>query len=281
MIDLAATSHLEEFLRRGACYILSLRLHLYARFVLFCTLLLLISGAVVTSSRDQPRHSLLQSVHTVAAIGSLLLIAGLIIGMPANFPRAAATTLAIAIADAVLGTRPSGPVVGTLHAGLAAMLFASVAAIVLFTSSAWERDPDLVQDYGWPSLRFLSAAAAVLVAVQIGFGAGFRHSAVGVMPHLLGALVVALFIMIVGAFVTHQFPAHATLRPMAVALMSITGIQVFLGMTAFLMRLMQMDRSLWFQAISAAHVATGSVTFAISVMLALEIRHSTSGRDAS
>jgi hypothetical protein len=248
--------------------LINLRLHLYARFVACCTLLLLISGAVVTTSHK------FQSVHTVAGVAGTLLIAGLLLGARATFPRAAGTALAIAIADAVLGTRPSGPVVGTLHAGLGALLFASVAAIVLFTSPAWERDPDLVQDYGWPSLRFLSAAAALLVAVQIGFGAGFRHSAVGVMPHLLGALVVALFIMIVGAFVTHQFPAHASLRPMAVTFMSITGIQVFLGMTAFLMRLMQMDRSLWFLAISAAHVATGSVTFAISVMLAIEIRRS-------
>jgi hypothetical protein len=251
-----------------------LRLHLYARFVAFCTLLLLISGAVVTSSRDQPRQVLLQSVHSVAGVAGTLLIAGLFIGARASFPRAAGITLAIAVADAGLGARPSGPVVGTLHAGLGALLFASVAAIVLFTSPPWQRDPDLVQDYGWPSLRFLSAAAALLVAVQIGFGAGFRHSVVGVMPHLLGALVVALFIMIVGAFVTHQFPTHATLRPMAVAFMSITGVQVFLGMTAFLMRLMQVDRLPWFLAISAAHVATGSVTFAISVMLAIEIRRS-------
>jgi hypothetical protein len=248
-----------------------LRLHLYARFVALYTLLLLISGAAVTSSRAQPRQPLFQSVHTVAAVAGTLLIAGLIVSARG---RAAATTLAIAIVDAALGTLPSGPVVGTLHAGLAALLLASIAAIVLFTSPSWQRDPDLVQDYGWPSLRFLSAAVALLVAVQIGFGAGFRHSAVGVMPHLLGALVVALFIMIVGAFVIHQFPAHASLRPMAIAFMSITGIQVFLGMAAFLMRLMQMDRSLWFLAISAAHVATGGVTFAVSVMLAIEIRRS-------
>ncbi len=131
-----------------------------------------------------------------------------------------------------------------------------------------------MQDYGRPTLRFLSGAAAFLVAVQVGFGAGFRHSAVGVMPHLLGALVVALFIVIVGAFVTHQFPKHPSLRPMAVAFMTITGIQVFLGLTAFLMRLMQMAGTLAFLAISVAHVATGNVTFAMSVMLALEIRRS-------
>lgn len=254
------------------------RLHLFALFVAFCTLLLVMSGAAVTSSRDQPRQVSLQNLHMAAAVAGALLIAGLIVWLirtgAQTWPRRVGwSTLALLVIDAALG-KFQGPVAGTLHAALAALLFAAVVAIALFTSPSWQRDPDLVQDYGWPSLRFLSGAAAFLVAVQVGFGAGFRHSAVGVLPHLLGALVVALFIMIVGAFVTHQFGKHAALRPMAVAFMAITGIQVFLGMTAFLFRMMETSGNLVFLAISVAHVATGSVTFAVSVMLAIEIRRS-------
>jgi hypothetical protein len=239
-----------------------------ARFVVIWTLLLIISGAAVTSSRDQPRQALLQDVHIVAAIaGAILLVVYAI-----WFRRAAWVALAIFIVDAGAGEflrhGASDPVAGTLHAFLPALLFTAVAIIAL--SSQSERE--LVQDYGWPSLRSLSSAAALLVALQVGFGAGFRHSAVGVMPHLLGAMVVALFIMIVGAFVTHQCRDHASLRPLAKALMVITGIQVFLGMTAFLMRLMMMSGRLAFLAVSVAHVATGSLTLAFSVLLALEIR---------
>lgn len=258
------------------------RLHLFARFVAFCTLLLVISGAAVTSSRDQPRLALLQNAHWGAALADSLLILGLIIrvlrsGQQTSLRRSGWSTLALLVADAGIGWLqhgPSDPVAGTLHAGLAAALFAAVAAITLFTSPSWQRDAERVQDYGWPSIRSLSSAAAFLVAVQVGFGAGFRHSAVGVLPHLLGALVVALFIMIVGAFVTHQFGNHATLRPMAVALMVTTGIQAFLGMAAFLLRMMESAGTLLFLAISVAHVATGSVTFALSVMLAIEVRRS-------
>jgi hypothetical protein len=119
-----------------------------------------------------------------------------------------------------------------------------------------------------------------LVAAQVAFGAGFRHSAVSVLPHLLGAMVTALFIMIVGAFVTTQFPNHGSLRPMAVAFMTITGIQLFLGMTAFLMRLKNMAGTRVFLAVSVAHVATGNLILALSVMLALEIRRSVLPRDA-
>jgi len=254
------------------------RLHLFARFVTFCTLLLVMSGAGVTSSRDQHRQVALQDFHTAAAIVDALLIVGLFIwlvrtGAQPWLRRFGWGTLALLVVDAGPG-KFQGPVAGTLHAGLAVLLFAAIAAIALFTSPSWQRDAELVQDYGWPSLRFLSSAAAFLVAVQVGFGAGFRHSAVGVLPHLLGALVVALFIMIVGAFVTHQFGKHAVLRPMAVALMVITGIQAFLGMAAFLLRMMETAGTLLFLAISVAHVATGSMTFALSVMLAIEIRRS-------
>jgi hypothetical protein len=239
------------------------RLHWYAIFVALCTLLVVISGAAVTSSRDR-----FQNAHMAVAGVDILLIVGLCV-----WRRAGWSLLAVLAADAALA-RFQGPVWGTLHAVLAALLFASVAAMVLATSRSWQCEPELVQDYGWPSLRSLSAAAAFLVAVQVGFGAGFRHSALGVMPHLLGALVVTLFMVIVGAFVTHQFPKHAVLRPMAVWFMTITGIQAFLGMTAFLVRMMGTPGSPVYLIASVAHVTTGSLTLAVSVMLAMEIRRS-------
>jgi heme A synthase len=243
------------------------RLHQYALFVAFWTLLLVMSGAAVTSSRDLPRQAPFQNIHLVVGTIDIVLLVGLSIW------RAGWIVLAVAGVDAALGWYGAvGPVTGTLHAFLAALLFAAVAAISRRTSHSWQCDPELVRDYGRPSLRFLSSAAAILVAAQVAFGAGFRHSAVGVLPHLLGALVVALFIVIVGAFVTTQFPKHASLRRMAVALMTITAIQVFLGLTAFLMRLMNMAGTTVFLGISVAHVATGSLTFAVSVMLAMEIR---------
>ena len=96
---------------------------------------------------------------------------------------------------------------------------------------------------------------------------------------MIGALIVALFIMIVGAFVSNQFPRHTTLKPIAVALMIITGIQVFLGMTAFLMRMMNVAGSTAWLVVSVTHVATGSLTFAAIVMLSIEIRRDVRPRE--
>lgn len=237
------------------------RLHLYAVCVAICTILVTMSGAAVTSSRG-----VFQNLHIATGVVDSVLVAGLCI-----WHRRGWSVLALIVAEAGFG-RFQGPVGGTLHACLGALLVAGISTIALSTSNSWQSEPEQVQDYGWPSLRFLSSAAAVLITVQVAFGAGFRHSAVSVLPHLLGAMVVALFIMIVGAFVSTQFPKHKSLRPMAVAFMTITGIQLFLGMTAFLMRLMNMAGTKAFLAISVAHVATGSLLLVVSVMLALEIR---------
>jgi heme A synthase len=277
------------------------RLHLYALLVAFCALLLVMTGAALTSSQIQTKPAVnsvafFETLHITVAVAVALLTIGLAVWLilAEKRPwliRLGCITLAACIIEGWLGWLARGPRaisgltttqmttagpptggLGTLHACLAALLLVALASIALATSRIWCREPELVQDYGWPSLRFLSSAAAFLVAIQVGFGAAFRHNLVSVMPHLLGALVVALFIMIVGAFASNQFPKHTSLRSMAVALMVITGIQVFLGMTAFIMRLMESAASTAYLAISVAHVGTGSLTFAVSVLLAIEIR---------
>jgi heme A synthase len=276
------------------------RLHLYALIVNFCALLLVMTGAALTSSQIQTKPA----VNTIALFGNVhngvaTTVALLSIGLAIWLSRAEKRTWLISlgwitsaavILDGWLGwltrgshatPQPPAGALGTLHACLAALVFVAFASIALATSRTWACDPELVQDYGWPSLRSLSAFAAFLVAVQVGFGAAFRHNLVSVMPHLLGALVVALFIMIVGAFASNQFPKHGSLRWMAVTLMVITGIQVFLGMTAFIMRLMVTGTtvSTAYLTISVAHVATGSLTLAASTLLAIEIRRCVRPRD--
>jgi hypothetical protein len=239
-------------------------------------LILVMTGAAVTSSHGQARMAWLTTLHTGIAIAAALLMIGLAIAVK----RLSWIVPLALVPEMLLGYFPAGPVTGALHAILAAFLFAAVSAIALATSPSWQRDPESVQDHGWPSLKSLSAIASFLVAVQVGFGASLRHGAIGVMPHLLGALLVALFIVIVGVFTTNQFPKHPALRPLAVTLLVITGVQVFLGMTVFLMRMMNLATSMAWIGISVAHVATGSLTFAFSVLLAIEIRRDVRPRAA-
>jgi hypothetical protein len=260
------------------------RLYLFSIIAAAAMLVLVMSGAALTSSPFSSWRWLL-TIHVAVAIAVALLSNGLVIALSRSTqPRLTRFrwVLLLALLVEVLlqfpADRATGPVAGTLHAVLAAFLVAALSAIALVTSRFWQRDPELVQDYGWPSLKSLSTAAAFLVAIQVGFGAGIRHSAVGVLPHLLGALLVAILIMIVGIFTTNQFPKHPTLRPIAVAFMVITGIQVFLGLTAFLMRMMNTTATTAWLAVSVGHVATGNLTFAASVLLAIEIRRNVRAR---
>jgi hypothetical protein len=72
--------------------------------------------------------------------------------------------------------------------------------------------------------------------------------------------------------VTNKCLTHRTLRPTAITMMVIAGTQVFLGFGAFIVRMMVDENTLPVQIATMAHVTTGALTLASTVVLALEIR---------
>ena len=164
------------------------------------------------------------------------------------------------------------PAVSVSHACLAQLFFSTTVAIAVFTSKSWMEEREMVNDYGRPSLRSLALVAPVLVLAQIALGASFRHGAIGVMAHIVGAMVVALAILILGAFVLHQFPDHPALRPAAIAMLSVTLLQLMLGIAAYWARLNALDKPLAMVVTTVIHVATGALTLASTVVLAIQIR---------
>jgi heme A synthase len=85
-------------------------------------------------------------------------------------------------------------------------------------------------------------------------------------------MIVPFTILLVGAFVLHQFPKHRALRPAAIGLLTITLVQVFLGIFAYIARLNAAEYPLTMVLTTVAHVATGGLTLAASVVLAIQIR---------
>ena len=67
-------------------------------------------------------------------------------------------------------------------------------------------------------------------------------------------------------------PEHPSLRPAAIALGGIDGVQVFLGFTTFVLLLLFPESSPAVIIVSVVHVATGALTLAATVSLAAEIR---------
>lgn len=160
------------------------------------------------------------------------------------------------------------------HACLAQLYFSTTVAIAIFTSPSWRLGPMLVEDSGWPSLRSLAIASPVLVLAQVALGAGYRHRAFGVMPHIVGAIFVTGFLLLVAVFVLSQFGSHPVLRRTAWVLASVTLLQVMLGIAAYLARLSNMESafpSLAMVLLTVMHVATGALTLAAAVALAVQV----------
>ena len=252
-------------------------LHRFAILLAIGLLLLIANGAIAS----------VVSMHLGAAIVLGLMTFGLAFWLILTDSRQQSRllgwiTVAIGVLEGIAGlpsVRSAIPhTAGIAHACLAQLFFASVVAIALVTSGAWSRGPELVSDYGWPSNRSLAIMTPVLVLVQIALGAAFRQKALTLMPHVLGAMFVALVILLESIFVLQQFPTHRALRLAAKTLLGVAFGQVFLGMTALIMKSMADDTALPVVVAVAAHVTGGALTLATTVVLSILIRRNVQPR---
>ncbi len=249
-------------------------LHVCAIVAAACGLLAVLSGAMVTSSGGADAGATgLQQIHEIVASVASVAIAILGIWMVAKQPaRLGWTLLATVLIEGALGPLQQGPSLGILHACLGQILFAATVAAVVCTSSGWAKEPEMVADHGWPSLGGLGKITPVFVLGQIALGAAFRHKALGVMPHLIGAMVIVLLVLCICIFVMQQFPEHAGLRPCANLLMAIAFAQIFLGIAAFTVRTMSTKATAVVIGVTSAHASVGALTLAAAVVLHMQIR---------
>jgi hypothetical protein len=245
-------------------------------------LFLIASGSAVTGNLLEPLASPPQGLFSQAGhqgfsvVASVLAMALAIWLIAAGgIERRAGLILGLLVlAEGALGT-PSWlekfmPTLAILHAVMGQLLFAGAVAAALLSSPG--RKPEIICDAGWPSLRSLSLVTPLFTLTQIFLGAAFRHKALGVMPHIAGAIVVALLILLTGMFVTQQCSQHRYLKPAAVALMTMVFIQVFLGIAALTARMINSTDTPMVLMVTGAHVVVGALTLGANVALSLEIR---------
>ena len=241
------------------------------------------AGAVLTSNfaaTPAVASAQLGRVHQDAAlaVGALTVVL-LVWLMPTNtrgWVRAlawgAVGVFAVEAALSMLQVRTPLPAIQAIaHATLAPVLVALLAALACFTVPEWQVNPEQIDTSAWSWLPGAATAAPALVLLQIAMGAGYRHKELGVMLHMAGAMVVALAMLVIPVILLQQFPKHPSLRPMAIAAMSIALLQITLGIGAFIMRLLDFDTSTAFIALAAAHVCIGALTLSASLVLAIEI----------
>jgi hypothetical protein len=257
-------------------------LHRYAIFVALCALLTIANGAVITSLKRPLATTAAVSISPALAgwheaVGGLSVILMLVLAVwlasaAANKRLALFGWVTLATGLIVGGLGILG-VAGILQALFAHIFFACIVLLALFTSQSWQQGPAPIEDSWHPSLRSLSVAMPAIVLLQITLGASYRYHALGVIWHILNAMLVLLLILIVAVFLTRQFPNHPTLKPAAVAVAVITAIQVLLGFTTFMMLILFPETSLAVVITSVLHVTTGALTLAASVVLAAQIRY--------
>lgn len=244
--------------------------HRYALLLAALALIVIALGAFLTSEirtlPGAPAPSTvtapsLEQVHRIAGYAVGILTLGLTI-WAANL----AGLLALgAVFDLLF---PGMPV---LHAFGAPVYFATVIAVAVQTSKSWQAGPQPVESQ-WKPLRPLGMAVPFFVLLQIWLGAEFRHNAMGVLWHILNAMIVLLVILIAGVFVLRQYPEHAALRPAALALVIFAGIQVLLGFAVYLVLLMSSENNPGLIVTGVLHVVNGVLTLAASVVFAMQIQ---------
>jgi cytochrome c oxidase assembly protein subunit 15 len=272
-------------------------LHRYAMLLAVCTLFLVVAGASVTSkeaglsvpdwplSYGQVMPQMTGGVFfehghrmVATAVGFMTIILAIWLALVET--RKWMKTLGFVALGAVIVQGLLGgltvklmlpPAVSISHACLAQLFFSTTVAIALFTSKSWLIGPEIVEDHGWPSLRSLAIVTPVMVLAQIALGAAFRHRAIGVLPHVLFSMIVTLVVLFVSTFVLHQFPDHQALSAAAKALLGVTFLQVMLGVAAYYTRLQAAKEPLAMVLTTVAHVATGGLTMAASVVLSIQI----------
>jgi len=256
-------------------------LHRFAILLAIGALLLIVDGALAGSEPS------VLPAHRAAAIAIGLLTLVLAVWLAVSDPRPESRllgflTVAIAALEVVAGLPavqailPHGARI--LHACLAPLFFAALVAVAVVTSPAWARGPELVSDYGWPSNRSLAVVSPVLVLIQIALGAAFRQTAISLMPHVLGAMFVALVILMQCIFVLQQFKTHRALQAAGKTLLGVAFGQVFLGMTALIMRSMAEETAQPVVITVASHITGGAITLATTLVLSILVRRNVQPR---
>ena len=173
------------------------------------------------------------------------------------------------------------PAVSTAHATLAQTFFCLVVTMALVTGREWTEEPPMpVVDRRRPSLHTLAALSVGAVYLQLILGAAFRHSGIKLLPHLISAVVVTVLLLWTIARVLTNYSAVPQLRRPARVLLALLLIQLALGFSAYLTRVVWSKDAaqpmLSMVTATVAHVAVGAVVLATSVVLALQAYRHTS-----
>ena len=173
--------------------------------------------------------------------------------------------------------------VSAAHATLAQLFFLTTVSLAVFTSRSWMTPASSVNGDGeGVSIRALCVVALVMILAQLVLGATLRHSATWdqwlptglLLAHIGGALLVAFVLTITGLTVIWRHRAEKYLTRPAFIALAILGVQLILGVAAYLVRAASpydpqpLNPMI---AVTVAHVTCGALLFATTIILTLRV----------
>jgi cytochrome c oxidase assembly protein subunit 15 len=165
--------------------------------------------------------------------------------------------------------------ISSSHACLAQLFFSTTVAMAIFTSDWWFRGSSPVDEDAKYPIRGLSLAAPLCVLGQLALGAAARHKAIGSIYHISGAPIVTAVIMWVSLRILLHYARNRELRSAALTVITISLVQVFLGIAAYMTRIAYADAVQpmpLMVTFTVLHVAVGALTMASTVVLAILVR---------
>lgn len=170
--------------------------------------------------------------------------------------------------------------VSTAHATLAQLFFCITVSLAVFTSRSWIEAQPLPEEKGGPPLRYLCTAALVTIFLQLILGATLRHSATWdqhlptnlILAHVGGAFAVTLALGGAAVNVLRRHKGYGFLTRPATLALALLGVQLLLGLAAYLTRLASPNDPQPLNpmiSITVAHVACGALVFVTTIVLTL------------
>jgi heme a synthase len=159
------------------------------------------------------------------------------------------------------------------HAFLAQIFFALTVSLALFTRTDWRWDEPKSPNASSPSLRSMAVFTTSAIFVQTVLGALFRHNGFGIAPHILGGVIVTISVLWLLETVFNKYSDAKGLKIPAVLLAEVVGLQFFLGIIAYSMKLNAAGAPQPLPGvvvITTTHVAIGALVVAASLFMTLQ-----------
>lgn len=183
------------------------------------------------------------------------------------------------VREAVLGYTGGGydvelrrAIKAMIHGVTAQVIFASLVCIMVLTSRRWLASWQTQRTPAASVSRALGIGAVLVAIVQLGLGTYVRQTGEGVLWHVGGALAVTIVVTLLILRVMRHHGAHSPLRRLAMAVGILLGVQVFLGITPWMLTLGELNSAEPFSPIAimrSAHVVCGTMILSLLFVNAL------------